>query len=159
MKIVTLNKIHRYIQNFMLYKMICFSSHKFAFFAILRTVLSITREICVQIKDKVHHVNQPIEPDLMMYIHNTFSKKFHSTYLFKIFFSLFTLSTAFLQKASGPGKKVTVHLYIDYTIHNIHHVHCTYTYIILCIFTTIMYTLYCRNLLTVTRVRVSYGHI
>ena len=31
MKIITLNKIHRYIQNFMLYKMICFSSHKFAF--------------------------------------------------------------------------------------------------------------------------------
>ena len=28
---VTLNKIHRYIQNFMLYKMISFSSHKFAF--------------------------------------------------------------------------------------------------------------------------------
>ena len=28
----------------------------------------------------------------------------HSTYLFKIFFSLLTLSTAFLQKASGPGK-------------------------------------------------------
>ena len=31
MKIVTLNEIHRYIQNFMLYKMIYFSSHKFAF--------------------------------------------------------------------------------------------------------------------------------
>ena len=29
----------------------------------------------------------------------------HSTELFKIFFSLLTLSTAFLQKASGPGKK------------------------------------------------------
>ena len=28
----------------------------------------------------------------------------HSTYLFKIFFSLLTLSTAFLQKACGPGK-------------------------------------------------------
>ena len=45
----------------------------------------------------------------------TFSKKnhstplhsTHSTELFKIFFSLLTLSTAFLQKASGPGKKVT----------------------------------------------------
>ena len=42
----------------------------------------------------------------------TFSKKnhstplhsTHSTELFKIFFSLLTLSTAFLQKASGPGK-------------------------------------------------------
>ena len=31
MKIVTLNEIHRYIRNFMLYKMIYFSSHKFAF--------------------------------------------------------------------------------------------------------------------------------
>ena len=30
----------------------------------------------------------------------------HSTYLFKIFFSLLTLSTAFLQKASGPGKNI-----------------------------------------------------
>ena len=43
----------------------------------------------------------------MMYIHMTFSKKkpLHSTELFKIFFSLLTLSTAFLQKASGPGNK------------------------------------------------------
>ena len=31
MKIVTLNEIHRYIQNLMLYKMIYFSSHTFAF--------------------------------------------------------------------------------------------------------------------------------
>ena len=80
MKIVTLKEIHRYIQNFMLYKMIYFSSHKFEFsnlrfFAILRTFSSITREICVQIKNKVHHVNQLIEPDLMMYIHMAFSKK------------------------------------------------------------------------------------
>ena len=65
----------------------------------------------------MHHVNQLIEPDLMMCIHMTFSKKnhstplhstplhsTHSTELFKIFFSLLTLSTAFLQKASGPGK-------------------------------------------------------
>ena len=66
-----LNEIHCYIQNFMLYNMIYFSSHKFAFsnlffFAILRTFLSSTLEICVQIKNKVHHVNQLIEPDLMM---------------------------------------------------------------------------------------------
>ena len=42
----------------------------------------------------------------MMYIHMAFSKKkpLHSTELFKIFFSLLTLSTAFLQKACGPGK-------------------------------------------------------
>ena len=56
----------------------------------------------------------------MMCIHMTFSKKnhstplhstplhsTHSTELFKIFFSLLTLSTAFLQKASGPGKNST----------------------------------------------------
>ena len=123
MNMVTLNEIHRYIQNFMLYKMIYFSSHKFAFSNILRTFSSITREICVQIKNKVHHVNQLIEADLMMYIHMTFSKKttpLHSTpstELFKIFFSLLTLSTAFLQKASGPGK--IAFLYIDCVRHNI----------------------------------------
>ena len=62
----------------------------------------------VQIKNKVHHVNQLKEPDLMMCTHMPFSKKnhsTHSTYLFKIFFSLLTLSTAFLQKACGPGNK------------------------------------------------------
>ena len=107
MYIVTLSEIHRYIQNFMLYKMIYFSSHKFASFAILRTFSSITRKICVQIKNKVRHVNQLKEPDVMMCTHMPFSKKNHSThsiYLFKIFFSLLTLSTAFLQKACGPGK-------------------------------------------------------
>ena len=52
----------------------------------------------------------------------TFSKKnhstplhsTHSTELFKIFFSLLTLSTAFLQKlqkASGPGNKIIKLLY------------------------------------------------
>ena len=48
----------------------------------------------------------------------TFSKKkplystpLHSTELFKIFFSLLTPSTAFLQKASGPGKNL-----LDYSI-------------------------------------------
>ena len=44
----------------------------------------------------------------MMYNVHTydfFNKKNHSTELFKIFFSLLTLSTAFLQKTSGPGKK------------------------------------------------------
>ena len=64
----------------MFYKMIYFSSHKFAFLNLrfltfLRTFSSITRKICVQTKNKVHHVNQLIEPDLMMYIHITFSKK------------------------------------------------------------------------------------
>ena len=45
------------------------------FFAILRTFSSVTREICVQIKNNVHHVNQLIESDLMMYTRMTFSKK------------------------------------------------------------------------------------
>ena len=36
--------------------------------------------------------------------HSTSLHSTHSTELFKIFFSLLTLSTAFLQKASGPGK-------------------------------------------------------
>ena len=43
----------------------------------------------------------------------TFSKKttpLHSTEPFKIFFSLLTLSTAFLQKAGGPGKNFTITL-------------------------------------------------
>ena len=75
-----LSEIHRYIQNFMLYKMIYFSSHKFAFlnfrfFAILRTFSSIKRKICVQIKNKVHHVDQLKEHDLMMCTHMLFSKK------------------------------------------------------------------------------------
>ena len=53
---------------------------------ILRTFSSITREICVQIKNKVHHVNQLIEPDLMMYIHMTFSlkKTLHATHSTKL---------------------------------------------------------------------------
>ena len=46
----------------------------------------------------------------MMYIHITFSKKNHSTELFKIFFSLLTLSTAFLQKACGSGKNSHIDL-------------------------------------------------
>ena len=57
----------------------------------------------------------------MMYIHMTFSKKnhstsLHSTYLFKIFFSLLTLSTAFLQNASGPGKNSN-YIIFDLALH------------------------------------------
>ena len=39
-------------------------------------------------------------------LHSTPLHSTHSTELFKIFFSLLTLSTAFLQKASGLGKNV-----------------------------------------------------
>ena len=85
--------------------MIYFSSHKFAFSNLrFSPFYEHFRQLRDEIKNKVHHVNQLIEADLMMYIHMTFSKKNHSTELFKIFFSLLTLSTAFLQKASGPGK-------------------------------------------------------
>ena len=108
----------------MLYKMIYFSSHKFAFLNLRFSPFyehfrQLREKYAMKSKNKVHHVNQLIEADLMMYIHMTFSKKnhstplhstplhsTHSTELFKIFFSLLTLSTAFLQKASGPGKKV-----------------------------------------------------
>ena len=80
MKIVTLNEIHRYIQNFMLYKMIHFSSHKFAFSNLrFSPFYEHFRELCekyaFKLKNKVHHVNQLIEPHLMMYIHMTFCKK------------------------------------------------------------------------------------
>ena len=102
---------------------------KSPFFAILRTFSSITREICFQIKNKIHHVNQLIKSDLMMYIQMTFFKKkplhplhpLHSTHLFKIFFSLLTLSTAFLQKACEPGKNCSftemlyINRYVNYT--------------------------------------------
>ena len=125
MKIVTLNEIHRYIQNFILYKMIYFSSHKFAFSNLRFSPFNehfrqLREKYPFKLKDKVHHVNQLIEADLMMCIHMTFSIKkttplhstplhsTHSTELFKIFFSLLTLSTAFLQKASGPGKNTLI---------------------------------------------------
>ena len=116
MKIVTLSEIYRYIQNLMLYKMIYFSSHKFAFsnlrFSPFYEHFRQLREKCAM-KSKIKYIMliSSLRADLMMYIHMTFSKKkttpVHSTLsteLFKIFFSLLTLSTAFLQKASGPGK-------------------------------------------------------
>ena len=79
------------------------------FFSLLTLSTAFLQKASGPGKNKVHHVNQLIEPDLMMYIHMAFSKKkplhpLHSTELFKIFFSLLTLSTAFLQKACGPGK-------------------------------------------------------
>ena len=99
----------------MLYKMIYFSRHKFAFSNLCFSQFyehfrQLREKYAFKLKKKVHHVNQVIEPDLIMYIHMAFPKKttplhpLHSTELFKIFFSLLTLSTAFLQKACGPGK-------------------------------------------------------
>ena len=73
MKILTLNEIHRYIQNFMLYKMIYFSSHKFAFsnlrfLPFYEHFRQLREKYEFKLKNKVHHVNQLIEADLMMYI-------------------------------------------------------------------------------------------
>ena len=85
--------------------------NKSPFFAILRTFSSITRETCLQIKNKVHHVNQHIEADLMMYIHMTFSKKNHST-PFDLPIQNILLAPnpfhCFLQRASGPGKNIII---------------------------------------------------
>ena len=95
----------------MLYKMIYFLSHEFAFsnlrFSPFHEHFRQLREkYAFKLKNKVHHVNQLTEPDLMMYIYITFIQLYHThTGLFKIF-SLLNLSTAFLQNASGPGKNV-----------------------------------------------------
>ena len=73
--------------EFYLYKMIYSSSHKFAFsnlrfssfyehFRQLREKYAFKLK---KIKNKGHHVNKLIEPDLMMCIHITFSKSDHST--------------------------------------------------------------------------------
>ena len=45
----------------------------------------------------------------------------HYTYIFKISFSLLTLSTAFLQKASGPGKKGSRVLYHTWRVSCLFH--------------------------------------
>ena len=79
MWIVMLSKIHHYIQNFILYKMIYFLSHKFVFshlhFLSFYKHFSQLCKICIQIKNKVYHINQLKEPDLMIYTHMPFSKK------------------------------------------------------------------------------------
>ena len=84
MKIVMLSEIHCYIQNFMLYKMIYFLSHKFEFSNLhfspfYKHFCQLHKKYVMKSKNKVHNVNQLIEADLMMYIHMTFSKKNHST--------------------------------------------------------------------------------
>ena len=80
-------------------------------------------ELCVQIIHKVQNDNQLIEIFLMMcnvHISNCSSKSPHTythtthshTELFNILFSLLTLSTAFLQNASGPGKNYNSSTYV-----------------------------------------------
>ena len=61
----------------------------------------------------------------MIYIHMIFPKKTtplhstHSTELFKIFFSLLTLFTAFLQKASGRGNNYSLFVALAGNAHHI----------------------------------------
>ena len=90
-----LSEIHRYIQNFMLYKMIYFSSHKFAFSNLLFSSFyehfrQLGKKYAFKLKNKVHHVNKLIEPDLMMCIHITFSKSDHSTPLTPLTYSKYS---------------------------------------------------------------------
>ena len=74
---MTLNELHGYIKNFLLYKIIYFSSHKFAFSNFhFSPFYEHFRQLRVQIKNKVHHVNQLIEPDLMIF---PLKKSLHST--------------------------------------------------------------------------------
>ena len=115
MKIVTLNEIHCYIQNFMLYKMIYFSSHKFAFSNLRFSPFyehfrQLREKYAFKLKIKYIMLISSLRRIWWCAYIWLFLKKTtplhstHSTELFKIFFSLLTLSTAFLQKASGPGK-------------------------------------------------------
>ena len=114
-KIVTLNEIHRYIQNFMLYKMIYFSSHKFAFSNLrFSSFYEHFRQLREKYEFKLKIKYIMLISSLMRIWWCTYIWLFlkkttplhstHSTKLFKIFFSLLTLSTAFSQKASVLGK-------------------------------------------------------
>ena len=65
------------------------------------------------------------------YIWLFLKKPLHSTKLFKIFFSLLTLSTAFLQKASGPGKRgySFIFQYKNHALNNKIEEFCVYNYL------------------------------
>ena len=107
MKIVTLNEIQHYIQNFMLYKMIHFSSHKFMFSNLRFSPFyehfrQLREKYAFKLKMKYIMLISSLSPiwwctyiwlSLKKPLHSTHST--HSTYLFKIFFSLLNLSTAF----------------------------------------------------------------
>ena len=59
-----------------------FLSHKFAFSNLrfppfYEHFRQLREKYTTTVKNKVHHVNQLIEPDLMMYIYITFIKIFH----------------------------------------------------------------------------------
>ena len=124
MKIVTLNEIHRYIQNLCSTRWYIFRAINSRFqIYVFRHFTNIFRQLrekyAFKLKIKYIMLISSLRRNLMMCINMTFSKKTtplhssplhstHSTELFKIFFSLLTLSTAFLQKASGPKKFVNL---------------------------------------------------
>ena len=97
----------------MLYKMIYFSSHKFAFSNLRFSPFyehfrQLREKYALKLEIKYIMLISSLSPIWWCPYIWLFLKKpldpLHSTELFKIFFSLLTLSTAFLQKACGPGK-------------------------------------------------------
>ena len=94
----------------MLYKMIYFSSHKFAFSNLCFSQFyehfrQLREKYAFKLKKKYIMLIGSLSPIWWCtYIRLFLKKPLHSTELFKIFFSLLTLSTAFLQKACGPEK-------------------------------------------------------
>ena len=126
----------------MLYKMIYFSSHKFAFsnlrfsqfyehFRQLREKYAFKLKIkYIMLISSLSRIWWCAYIWLFLKkttpLHSTPLHSTHSTELFKIFFSLLTLSTAFLQKASGPGKnyhgtgREIRRIYIWQLVHNCH---------------------------------------
>ena len=108
MKIVMLSKIHHYIQNFMLYKVIYFSSHKFMFSNICflpfyEHFRQLRKKFAFKLKIKYIMLISSLSLIWWCTYIWLFLKKplytLHSTYLFKIFFLLLTLSTAFFAKS------------------------------------------------------------
>ena len=67
MKVVTLKRIQRFVQNFVPYKMIYHLPRKFAFFAILRTFSPFTQEIYVEMANKIQCFIQNFMPYRMIY--------------------------------------------------------------------------------------------
>ena len=77
------NEMHRYILNFMPYKMIYFLSHKFAFsnlrfLRFYEHFRKLREKYALKLKIKYIHDNQLTEPDLMMYIYITFIQLYHA---------------------------------------------------------------------------------
>ena len=106
----------------MLYKMIYFSSHKFAFSNLRFSQFyehfrQLREKYAFKLKIKYIMLISTLSPIwwctyIWLFLKKTTSPTplhpLHSTELFKIFFSLLTLSTAFLQKACGPGKNLII---------------------------------------------------